>query len=287
MVAEEEREIPAPPCKFRCNRSRMMLTIRVTLHHVGADHINLKTSRKKIVLDTLKSRRKFKLSRAYPRGIECDDSQTSAKLERGALVVEMPITKLPSITTDQQPAASASGGSSSTKAEKRKKSAAPEADGPAAKKRKAPIEPPAHEDEEDEEDDDDFMRGDDDDDDGDEEEEAPRGKANKGKKAKPTSDPSDARMRELLNEATDAAAQKRDASLSKMRKLQAAEDEKKRKVDAKQQERVAQKKKLLESFQRQRAALKAEKAQAKATASVAAKKKADSSPKRVSFSPGT
>ena len=136
MVAEEEREIQAPQCNFRCNRSRMMLTIRVTLHHVGADHINLKTSRKKIVLDTLKSRRKFKLSRAYPRGIECDDSQTSAKLERGALVVEMPITKLPSITTDQQPAASASGGSSSTKAEKRKKSAAPEADGPAERSAK-------------------------------------------------------------------------------------------------------------------------------------------------------
>ena len=64
-------------------------------------------------------------------------------------------------------------------------------------------------------------------------------------------------------------------------------DEKKRKVDAKQQERNAQKKKLLESFQRQRAVLKAEKAQAKATASVAAKKKAEPNRKRVSFSPGT
>ena len=66
--------VQAPPCKFRCNRSRMVLTIRVTLHHVGPSHINLHTHKNRIDLDTLKSRRKFKLSRGYPRGMECDDS---------------------------------------------------------------------------------------------------------------------------------------------------------------------------------------------------------------------
>ena len=86
---------PAPPCRFRCNRSRMVLTIQITLHHAGADHINLETSKNAIKLDTLKSRRKFKMNRAYPRGIECDDSKTTAKLEGGSLLVEMPITKLP------------------------------------------------------------------------------------------------------------------------------------------------------------------------------------------------
>jgi hypothetical protein len=49
----EEEEIPAPPCRFRCNRSRMLLTIRVTLHHISGPQINLKTSRKKIELDTM------------------------------------------------------------------------------------------------------------------------------------------------------------------------------------------------------------------------------------------
>ena len=62
---------PAPPCKFRCNRSRGVLVIRVTLHHVGAAQINLRTSKTAIELDTLASRRKFVMHRVYPRGIEC------------------------------------------------------------------------------------------------------------------------------------------------------------------------------------------------------------------------
>ena len=89
---------PAPPCRFRCNRSRMTLTVNVTLHHVGAPHINLETSRKSIKLDTLKARRKFQMNRVYPRGIECDDTKTTARLEGGSLIVEMPITKLPTVT---------------------------------------------------------------------------------------------------------------------------------------------------------------------------------------------
>ena len=33
-------------------------------------------------------------ARAYPRGIECDDAQTTARMEtNGMLVVEMPITR--------------------------------------------------------------------------------------------------------------------------------------------------------------------------------------------------
>ena len=63
--------VPAPPCKFRCNRARMTLVIRVTLHHIGSSQINLRTTPTAIELDTLKARRKFKLNRSYPRGIEC------------------------------------------------------------------------------------------------------------------------------------------------------------------------------------------------------------------------
>ena len=90
-------EVQAPPARFRCNKARMTLTVRITLHHVGAAHINLKTSRTRIQLDTLASRRKFKLDKPYPRGIECDDKQSTAKLEGSTLVVEMPITKLPDV----------------------------------------------------------------------------------------------------------------------------------------------------------------------------------------------
>ena len=94
---DDQPEYPAPPCKFRANRTRMTLTIRITLHHIGASQINLRTSKKKIELDTLAARRKFKMSRVYPRGIECDDSATTATMEHNALVVEMPITKLPPV----------------------------------------------------------------------------------------------------------------------------------------------------------------------------------------------
>ena len=87
--------VQAPPCKFRVNRSRMTLTIRVQLHHIAPAQINLRTTPTAIELDTLKARRKFKLNRVYPRGIECEDASTTAKMEKNALVVEMPITKLP------------------------------------------------------------------------------------------------------------------------------------------------------------------------------------------------
>ena len=71
-VADDDGpEFPAPQCKFRCNRSRMILSIRIALHHIGPPQINLRTSVNKIELDTLKARRKFKLCRTYPRGIEC------------------------------------------------------------------------------------------------------------------------------------------------------------------------------------------------------------------------
>ena len=92
-----EELTPAPPTKFRCNRARMVLSIRVTLHHIAAAQINLATTPTTIKLDTLKARRKFKLHRVYPRGMECDDTQTTAKMEGDCLVVEMPITKLPPI----------------------------------------------------------------------------------------------------------------------------------------------------------------------------------------------
>lgn len=45
----------------------------------------------------MRAHRKFVLSREYPRGIECDDTKTTARLEHGHLIVEMPITKLPTV----------------------------------------------------------------------------------------------------------------------------------------------------------------------------------------------
>ena len=85
--------LPAPPMRFRCSRKRMLMSIRVTLHHVPPAHVDLTTTKTHISVDTSRSRRKFKVSRPYPRGIECDDAQTTARMEtNGMLVVEMPIS---------------------------------------------------------------------------------------------------------------------------------------------------------------------------------------------------
>lgn len=299
--------MPAPPTKFRCSRTRMMLTIRVTLHHVGAAQINLKTSRKKIELDTLRARRKFKLARMYPRGIECDDTQTSARLDGGALVVEMPITKLPAIGGDGSVAAASPPLVVAPEGGKKRKRALTEATSGAVKKmaqgeegaktgsstkvrskagvndsedvaeatdrgpkkkRKQPLaeEPPPQRQV-----------------DEDEDTEKPRDKRKRGTKGTAKADvdkrhsgsvlettvedgrhaakkaePSEDRMWELMEQASSAAAEKRDTALGRMRRLEEIDDEKTQKAKAKQEERAAKKKLLLETFRRQQAAAKAE-----------------------------
>lgn len=96
LVAAAEPEVPAPPTTFRCNRKRMVMIVRVTLHHVSPAQIKLETTPTAINLST-SGRRRYRLSREYPRGILCDDAQTTANMEGNVLVIEMPITKLPPV----------------------------------------------------------------------------------------------------------------------------------------------------------------------------------------------
>ena len=85
-----------PPATFRCNRKRMVMIVRVTMHHVNPSQVSLTTTAKAIDLTT-SGRRRLVLRRDFPRGIECDDTQTSARMEGNTLVVELPITHLPSV----------------------------------------------------------------------------------------------------------------------------------------------------------------------------------------------
>ena len=71
----------------------MTLTIKVQLHHVDPSQIDCNTSKTKIELST-RGRRKYRLSRPYPNGIECDDESTQATLKGNTLILELPITKL-------------------------------------------------------------------------------------------------------------------------------------------------------------------------------------------------
>ena len=255
----------------------MMLTIRVTLHHVAADHINLRTTPTMIELDTLKSRRKFQMARLYPRGIQCDDSRSTAKLEKGALVVEMPITKMPPIGADASPdpapkpakaekrtretAKAADEAPKAAKAGKQSKSTADEAattadEAPKAAKRAKTAAGEAAK----------TAAG--------EAAQAAAEAPRAGKKAKMTAiadrtGPSEARMLELLDEATDTADQRREEGLRKIHKLQAVEAEAKRKAAEKAEERLEKKRALLESFRRQQATDKAKnKAELKQQAAV-------------------
>ncbi|EOD20957.1 hypothetical protein EMIHUDRAFT_208009 [Emiliania huxleyi CCMP1516] len=89
----DEPSPAVPPATIRVNRKRMLLTIKVALHHVSPSQIECNTSKTRIELTTT-GRRRFALSRRYPNGTECDDAQTSASMQGHVLVVEMPITKL-------------------------------------------------------------------------------------------------------------------------------------------------------------------------------------------------
>ena len=249
---------PQPPTRFRCNRARMLLTIRVALHHIGAKQINLKTTPTRIELDTLKARRKFQMSRLYPRGIECDDTRTTARLETGALVVQMPITKLPA--AGAAPAASAPAPKPAPAAPKPKRKRdmvteepeplpAPEAAPPPAKKAKKA--------------------------------------ATSGAKEAPAVSfkAASASSEDVLEDVLAAADRKRQQGVSKMRALEKADEVQKQRAAERQQQRDEQKQKLLETFRKQQAAARAER---KASAPSVTKPNTPSSgspKKRVSWGP--
>jgi len=244
MKAKGEEPTPAPPTKFRCNRARMMLSIRVTLHHIAAAQINLTTTPTTIKLDTLKARRKFKLHRVYPRGVECDDTQTTAKMEGEMLVVEMPITKLPPIGEIEpapaipvQPAAKGARDAEQP-AKKRKRSIDAAADdmaescaaiAPPKKPKKAAAS------------------------------ESASGSGGAGSDSQGGAAPSNERMQQLLEDAARTADRRREQSLGKMHRFQQSEEEQNRKAAERQQEREQQKQKLLNTFRKQQAASRAEK----------------------------
>jgi len=120
-----------PPATFRCNRKRMVMIVRVTMHHVNPSQVSLTTTAKAIDLTTT-GRRRFVLRRDFPRGIECDDTQTSAKMEGNTLVVELPITNLPSVLPHASGAPKRKEPQVAEKAAGRKRKLASEAEAPSA-----------------------------------------------------------------------------------------------------------------------------------------------------------
>ena len=65
-----------PPATFRCNRKRMVMIVRVTMHHVNPSQVSLTTTAKAIDLTT-SGRRRLVLRRDFPRGV---DSRASGPL---------------------------------------------------------------------------------------------------------------------------------------------------------------------------------------------------------------
>ena len=272
--APEQPKYPAPPVKFRCARSRMLLTIRITLHHIGPKQINLNTTPTAIELDTLQAHRKFMLRRGYPRGIECDDSRTVARMEKGALVVEMPITKLPAVPCDGEQDSSSVGPSAPAGAAKHASASMERAGNePKAKKRALADGPRAPGGREPGEDAPDAGEG------GMPVRKKQAKAAGKGGRSTKGSevDPSDDRVDELIDAAGAAAAEQRDASLAKMRRMEQADEAEREKLRARKAERVEQKRSLVAAFQRQRAAAKAD-AKAQRRAAHLASRAADDAP---------
>lgn len=186
-----------------------------------------------------------------------DDSQTTAKLDRGSLVVEMPITKLPAAgakaAVDARPAPPPAG------AKKKKRARSSEVE---------------------ELDDDDAAQ----------EPQPAKKKRKQQQQQKGVDGPSADRIGELMDAASDAQAKRAEGGLKGARQLQQAETDAANRARAKKEEREASKRKLLETFKRQqqqaRAQGKDERANVAAAQAVQASKKAASAgkkKKRVSF----
>ena len=267
--------LPAPPMRFRCSRKRMLMSIRVTLHHVPPAHVDLTTTKTHISVDTSRSRRKFKVSRPYPRGIECDDAQTTARMEtNGMLVVEMPILSLPTIEPHQaerplgwkrKAAEEAAAAKAAPKAKKKAKKAAapPPADdaAPPAAAAAAPSAAAA----------------------------APtkqqKAAAKAARRAAGGASSSDGDVMGILDAATSAEEQRTARGLGQMRERQQAEAARAAKAGERKKLKEQKKKELLEALRAQK---KERKAAAKPPPTPEPKPVAAGGKKRrVSFSPGT
>jgi len=173
-----------------------------------------------IELDTLRARRKFKLHRVYPRGVECDDTRTTVKLEGGTLVVDMPITKLPAVVDSAVPAPKPAPQPAPKPAPKRKQEDAAPAK-PMAKKQK-------------------------------------RASPSQPGPSAAVDGPADERVHELIADASAEADRKRQRELSRMRQVEKTEEEQKQRVAEKQAKREHNKRKLLDTFARHKAASRSE-----------------------------
>ena len=267
--------LPAPPMRFRCSRKRMLMSIRVTLHHVPPAHVDLTTTKTHISVDTSRSRRKFKVSRPYPRGIECDDAQTTARMEtNGMLVVEMPILSLPTIEPHQaerplgwkrKAAEEAAAAKAAPKAKKKaKKAAAPppadDAAPPAAAAVAAPSAAAA----------------------------APtkqqKAAAKAARRAAGGASSSDGDVMGILDAATSAEEQRTARGLGAMRERQQAEAARAAKAGERKKLKEQKKKELLEALRAQKKERKAAKPPPTPEPKPVA---AGGKKRRVSFSPGT
>jgi len=286
MASEDEASVPA--AKFRCNRKKEVLTVCVALHHVSISQIDLHTSETRIKVST-KGRRKWRLDRAYPNGMKCDDTQTAARMEGNILIVEMPITHLPLLVPgsrpqpqDEEPAAAAP--AEKPKAKKGKKgkaleveaepsrpskkaraAVAPEADQAESKPKKQKKQaaastagPPAVEDVV-----------------------APADDAPKRKKKQPAAKPG--AVLELIDEAANRQAEKCSEGLAKMRRFEAVEADRQEKVKERKVVKEDKNQEILEAMRQKKKGDKRARKEVAVTAAKAAAAKPSNKKKRVSF----
>ena len=98
-MSEGNGNVMVPPATFRCNKKKMILVVRIALHHVNPKQINLNTRKDHLELTT-SGRRKYHLNKKYPREIEVDDSRTVARMEGNTLHIEMPVRSPPQRTRE-------------------------------------------------------------------------------------------------------------------------------------------------------------------------------------------
>lgn len=95
-LKSEDSQVPEPPYQFETHVKRQLFYVRVQLHKILHQFINLdETTDKKFVVDTTKYTKKVRLEFPFPDGMVVDSQKAEYEFESGLLRCTFPIKQLP------------------------------------------------------------------------------------------------------------------------------------------------------------------------------------------------
>eukprot|EP01010_Urceolus_cornutus_P004899 NODE_813_length_1321_cov_74.933962_g618_i0.p1 GENE.NODE_813_length_1321_cov_74.933962_g618_i0~~NODE_813_length_1321_cov_74.933962_g618_i0.p1 ORF type:complete len:376 (-),score=108.30 NODE_813_length_1321_cov_74.933962_g618_i0:99-1226(-) len=99
---EDEKRWNTAPCHQKVDTHKKQMVMRVTLHKIPEQYVNLDITNRHFHLDTAKWSRHWVVDQDFDDGIEVDPEKAEAVFEHSELVVRVPITKFPTKAKDRQ-----------------------------------------------------------------------------------------------------------------------------------------------------------------------------------------